>query len=159
MITLDQYNEIVDKHAKAVYRYAFRRLGNIHEAEDLTQEVFYSLWKAMDVFTYEKENDPMTLGWLYTVTKRRVADWWDGPNPKFPILIGDTLEKSYTPPVADFDFSQELQAALLDIDPKFREPLLMMACMDMTVYEIADLLKIPLGTVLSRLSRDRKSVV
>ena len=46
MLSLADFNSLVDAHAPALYRIAYRLVGDRHEAEDMVQEAFRSAWKS-----------------------------------------------------------------------------------------------------------------
>jgi RNA polymerase sigma-70 factor (ECF subfamily) len=152
-LTQEQFDALVDQHAPALYRVAFRLVGDRHDAEDMVQETFRSAWKSR----HRYEEGRGDRAWLVSILRRRVVDRWrKGKNLR--------LVSSNAPPdvgVAGDDplaqhYSDEVQRALNQLDDKLRETLLMVVVGELTHQEVADELGVPLGTVLSRVSRARR---
>ncbi len=147
-----QFNELVDGHGPALYRTAYRMVGDAHEAEDIVQETFRSAWKSRQRY----ESGRGDRAWLSSILRRRVIDRWrKRPQPR---TFGDEIQ--FEPsvdgddPLAN-DFSDEVQHGLDQLPVQLRETLLLVVVGELTHQEVADLLEIPLGTVLSRVSRAR----
>ena len=49
-LTLAEFNRLVAEHGPAMYRLAYRMVGDRHEAEDLVQEAYRSAWKSRELF-------------------------------------------------------------------------------------------------------------
>ncbi len=152
-LSLAEFNRLVDDHGSALYRMAFRMVGDRHEAEDLVQDAFRSAWKSRGSFQHGRGE----RSWLASILRRRVIDYWRKPRP--PMLV--STEKSFEVGVAGEDplrncVSDEMQQALERLPSELRETLLLVVVGELTHQEAADLMKIPLGTVLSRVSRARK---
>ena len=94
-------------------------------------------------------------GWLRFL-RRRVVDRWRrrGPVRGAEPELTEQIEVAPTDPLAN-DYTDEMQRALDRLPSEIRETLLLVVVGELTHQEVADLLKIPLGTVLSRVSRGR----
>ena len=148
-----QFNAMVDDHGPALYAIAYRMMGDSHEAEDAVQDAFRSAWDSRKRF----EAGRGARAWLVAILRRRVIDRWR-KRPQPSVVSGDTpLEVSVEPedPLAD-QFTDEMQHALGRLPDELRETLLLVVVAELTHQEAANLLDIPLGTVLSRVSRARK---
>ncbi|MEE8452909.1 MAG: sigma-70 family RNA polymerase sigma factor [Thermoguttaceae bacterium] len=152
-LSLEQFNRWVTDHGATMYRIAYRMVGDQHQAEDLVQETYRSAWKSRRLF----KAGGSERAWLASILRRRVADHWRRPRPP-TVLAGDqNLDVSYPAddPLRD-DFTDEMQQALRQLPNDLRETLLLVIVAELTHQETADLQGIPLGTVLSRVSRARK---
>ncbi len=93
---------------------------------------------------------------MAAILRRRVADRWR--KQKLPVTPSDDLASQAMvegeDPMAN-EYSDEVQAALAQLSPALRETLLLVVVGELTHQEVADLLEVPLGTVLSRVSRGR----
>ena len=151
-LTQSQFNALVDDHGPAIYRVAYRLVGDAHEAEDLVQETYRSAWKSRRLYEANRGD----RAWLMSILRRRTADRWR--KRKLPTqLAGDSpLEIAVEPadPTAQ-DYSDEMQRALMQLPEQLRETLLLVVVGELTHQEAADLLSVPLGTILSRVSRAR----
>jgi RNA polymerase sigma-70 factor (ECF subfamily) len=152
-LTQEQFDALVEDHAPALYRMAYRLVGDRHDAEDMVQETFRSAWKSR----HRYEEGRGDRAWLVSILRRRVVDRWrkrknlrlissDSP-PEVGVEGRDPLAQQY---------SDEVQRALNQLDDKLRETLLMVVVGELTHQEVADELGVPLGTVLSRVSRARR---
>lgn len=151
-----QFDRLVADHGPALYRTAYRLVGDRHEAEDLVQETYRCLWKSRWTFR-SGEGD---RAWLMAVLHRRVIDRWrrhgpDAPAVGFERMAGRAVAVWET---TDDAYSDPMQQALSRLPVKLREALLLVVVGELTHQETADLLKVPLGTVLSRVSRARQQL-
>lgn len=145
------FKSLVDAHYAALYRFAFTLAKNEHEAADLTQQTFA-------VFA-EKGNtlrDPSKVkSWLFTTLYR---EFLRGRKRERRIDYRESevleLEAPTVAPdlIRAMDAKQALQA-LQELDPLFRAPLVLYYLQDHSYKEIAEILDVPIGTVMSRLSR------
>jgi RNA polymerase sigma-70 factor (ECF subfamily) len=144
---------LIDDHASALYRIAYRLVGDAHEAEDIVQETLRSAWKSREHFEFGRGE----RAWLAAILRRRVIDRWRRVGHRLTLLGEGTPEVAS----ADSDpsangYTDEMQQALSQLPPELRESLLMVVVGGLTHQEAADTLGVPLGTVLSRVSRARE---
>ena len=151
-LTLADFNRLVEDHGPVLYRMAYRLIGDPHEAEDLVQETFRSAWKSR--FRYEPGRGDRA--WLVSILRRHAVDQWRKRRPPATLATESSPEIGVPAddPFAD-EFTDEIQAALNRLPDELRETLLLVVVGDLTHQEAANLLGIPLGTVLSRVSRAR----
>lgn len=151
-LTLAQFNALVDDHGPALFRVAYRMVGDRHEAEDMVQEAFRSAWKSREAY----EEGRGDRAWLASILRRRVVDRWRKSGP-LSVVSGEGREPGVeaVDPLAG-DYTDEMQHALGELPEELRETLLLVVVGELTHQEVADMLGIPLGTVLSRVSRARR---
>ncbi len=152
-LTQNDFNALVRDHGPALYRIAYRMVGDRHEAEDLVQEAFRSAWRSRKNFEAGRGD----RAWLASILRRRVIDRWRKRPPPSVLPSDSPLEIGVEgeDPLAD-DYSDEMQHSLARLPGELRETLLLVVVGELTHQEVADMLNIPLGTVLSRVSRARK---
>jgi RNA polymerase sigma-70 factor, ECF subfamily len=151
-LSLAEFNRMVTDHGPAMYRMAFRMVGDRHEAEDLVQETFRSAWKSRESY----RPDGGSRAWLAAILRRRVADHWRHPRPP-TVLAGERgleVELTADDPLRD-ELTDEMQHALDRLPGELRETLLLVVVAELTHQEASEMLGVPLGTVLSRVSRAR----
>ncbi len=146
-----EFNALVADHGPALYRMAYRMVGDRHEAEDIVQDTYRSAWKSRGSYR-------PGLGeraWLASILRRRVVDRWR--RRTLPCVLGEGVEVEVEPqdPLAG-DYTDEMQMALGRLPPDLKEALLLVVVGELTHQEVADMLGVPLGTVLSRVSRARE---
>jgi RNA polymerase sigma-70 factor, ECF subfamily len=149
-----EFNRLVADHGPTLYRIAYRLVGDRHEAEDIVQETYRSAWKSRRLF----EPGHGERAWMASILRRRVVDRW---RRRTPTTVGLAVElqpevgRPAEDPLRD-QYSDQMQRALDQLPRELRETLLLVVVGELTHQETADMLKIPLGTVLSRVSRGRK---
>ncbi|HEY1598629.1 MAG TPA: RNA polymerase sigma factor [Pirellulales bacterium] len=139
---------VVDHHAD-VYRYAYRLCGSTADAEDLTQQTFL----AAQVKLTQLRAVESARAWLFAILRncylksRRRA-----PLPAANVELNVNEIPAQPPPESVVD-RERLQAALNALPDDYKLVLLLFYFEEYSYREIADRLDIPLGTVMSRLSR------
>jgi RNA polymerase sigma-70 factor (ECF subfamily) len=144
---------LIHEHAPALYRIAYRLVGDAHDAEDVVQETLRSAWKSRENFECGRGQ----RAWLAAILRRRVIDRWRRAGRRL-VLVGDG---PLDVPTAAVDsttdgFTDEMQQALSQLPSELRESLLLVVVGELTHQETANTLGVPLGTVLSRVSRARQ---
>jgi len=141
-------------HLNDLFRTATRLVGSSTEAEDVVQETYLLAWKSFDRF----EPGTNCRAWLFTIMfnasshyrRRRFDRRVTGETAE---VLEETL--SYTPPVPEELTDQDVLSALNGIPPEFRAVVLLADVQEFSYREIAGILRVPMGTVMSRLSRGR----
>lgn len=150
------WDEVVRTHSARVYRLAFRLTGNRADAEDLTQEVFVRVFRALDNYrpgTFE--------GWLHRITTNLFLDLARRrARIRFEALPEDAervpgRERSPEQVYHDDNFDGDVQRALDALPPDFRAAVVLCDIEGLSYEEIAATLGIKLGTVRSRIHRGR----
>src|SRR5690348_9497471 len=154
---LPSWDEIVRAHSARVYRLAYRLTGNQHDAEDLTQEVFYRVFRSLSSYT------PGTFeGWLHRITTNLFLD---GARRRQRIRfegLGDDaagrLSGDEPTPAQAFDdrhLDGDVQQALAALAPEYRAAVVLCDIEGLSYEEVAVTLGVKLGTVRSRIHRGR----
>lgn len=147
------YDRAVDQFYVPLFRFAIGLSGNGSDAADLTQETFHTLLRKGD-----QVRDAQKLkSWLFTTLYRQFLGRRRHVK-RFPEFNLEDSE-SELPTVAagpwDEADGNTVIAALQLLDESYRAPLVMFYLKDMAYKEIAEVLAIPIGTVMSRLSRGK----
>ncbi|MFC4058292.1 RNA polymerase sigma factor SigE [Planomonospora corallina] len=151
------WEEIVRTHSARVYRLAYRLTGNVHDAEDLTQEVFVRVFRSLSNYT------PGTFeGWLHRITTNLFLDMARRRQRiRFEGLADDAAERlrgrepSPAQVYDDAHMDADVQAALDALAPEFRAAVVLCDIEGLSYEEIAATLGVKLGTVRSRIHRGR----
>src|SRR5688572_32902090 len=71
-LTQAEFNRLVVEHGDVLYRMAYRLMGDAHDAEDVVQDTFRSVWKSRERFEHGRGD----RAWLTSILRRRSADRW-----------------------------------------------------------------------------------
>ena len=153
------YEALVSRHGGDLYRFAYRLVGDATRAEDLVQETYFHAWRSI-----RSLRDPEAgRGWLLTILRRRWARGLrrEARAPRTSTDQADIDGAASPFPGPDLDLfarRESVQIALDHLDPRMKEPFLLVFLQGLSCREAADRLSIPLGTVLSRIHRARASL-
>jgi RNA polymerase sigma-70 factor (ECF subfamily) len=152
-LPLAEFDRLVTEHGPSLFRLAYRLVGDRQEAEDILQDTFRSAWKSRDTFL----SGGSERAWLVSILRRRVADYWRRGKPPVALASDSQIDALSAPtdPLRN-ELTDEVQQALAQLPEELRETLLLVVVGELTHQEAADALNVPLGTVLSRVSRARK---
>lgn len=141
--------ELARAHHAAVYRYAYRLCGNATEAEDLTQQTFLIAVRKV----HQVREADRACSWLLAVVR---SCFLKSIRKLRPVAVGgleQEPEQTELAPELDEVDRERLTTALADLPGEFRVVVLMFYFEELSYQEIASELEIPIGTVMSRLSR------
>ncbi|RPI79499.1 MAG: RNA polymerase sigma factor [Planctomycetaceae bacterium] len=144
--------ELVDRHYSLVYRYAYRLSGSAADADDLVQEAFLTAQSKGG----QIREAACARSWLCTVVRNAYLKQLRSPGRRRGRALDQSPEPvvEVSPAELNLDFDEEaLRDALRDLAEEFRAPLLLYYFGEHSYREIADQLELPIGTVMSRLSR------
>jgi RNA polymerase sigma-70 factor (ECF subfamily) len=156
---LRRFEQVALPHLDAAYNLARWLVRDPHAAEDVAQEAYC---RAARYFAGYRGGDGRT--WLLTVVRRAAYDWL-AERRAWPIPAAD--EESLGP--ADESFDPErlavrradremLRRALEELPPEFREVTVLREFEGLSYQQIAVVAGVPVGTVMSRLSRARRQL-
>ncbi|MBI3413945.1 MAG: RNA polymerase sigma factor [Verrucomicrobia bacterium] len=141
------------EHHAALYRYALNLSRNHHDACDLAQQTFY----LAQIRRGQLRDARRVKSWL-SVTLRRIFLQRVRHEMRFPkcdvAQVEHELPGAATDPGATLD-ADAVRQALTGLDENFRRPLTLFYLEDRSYQEIAVALAVPVGTVMSRLSRGK----
>ena len=141
---------MVNRYQRSVFNVALRMLGNVQDAEDVTQTVFGNAFEALDSY------DPKYrfFSWIYrmtvneslnTIKRRRNVVSLDG---SFDVPAPGAISSS--------DAEERVGSALLELKPDDRAVVVLRHFVSFSYEEISDVLGIPVKTVKSRLFTARE---
>jgi RNA polymerase sigma-70 factor (ECF subfamily) len=156
------FEELALPHLDLVYRVARRLTHNSHEAEDLVQETYLKACRAFDRFELRAYGvRPWLLKILNNAFLNRAARESRAPRATDQQALDETQASDtlFAPPELDYEnLDEEVKQAIEALSPDFRAVLLLWATMELSYQEIADILDVPIGTVMSRLHRARQQL-
>jgi RNA polymerase sigma-70 factor (ECF subfamily) len=149
------FEELVDRHQKAVFNVALRMVGRYEDAQDIAQTVFLKSYQNLDAYDGEHK----FFSWIYRMTinealnfkvKRRASE------PLSELIVADTPS-----PEANLEAVQTskiIDKALATLTPEYRAVIILRHFEDLSYEEIATTLRIPEKTVKSRLFTARRQL-
>jgi RNA polymerase sigma-70 factor (ECF subfamily) len=140
---------LVQEHHQDVYRYAYRLAGKEVDAEDLTQQTFLIAQQRL----HQIRQPERVIGWLFTILRSCYLK----TKRKFEPLSASSLELEIDSipdePIEETFDKEALQAALDKLPDDFKLVVVMFYFEQCSYKQIAEQLEIPIGTVMSRLTR------
>jgi len=154
------FGEIVTRYQKMVARTVKGMLGDSVFAEDIGQEVFIKLYYSLSEFRGEAKLSTYIQKIAVNLTLNEIKR----RKRFFSMFSQKENEEIYEYEIADHDTEERKEAseivnkALMAMDPKFRIIVTMRMLQGYSTKETAEILDLPLGTVLSRLSRAQEQL-
>ena len=163
------WEEIVQRYHRRIFNICYRFAGSGDDAQDLTQEVFIKMYRTLSSYDVERG---AFMTWVTTMTRNllvdhfrktkqdRVTDSIDAAPSEHEdaMPLSDQIEDKALPPdsrVQSREASEAVHEALQKLSPELREAVILRDLQDMDYREIAAVLKVPEGTVKSRINRGR----
>jgi RNA polymerase sigma-70 factor (ECF subfamily) len=153
----DVFTQLVDAHYAPLYRFALSLTKNSADACDLTQQTFF-IWARKGEQLREADK---AKSWLFTTLYR---EFLRGRRRADHMTALEDLPPGESDPAApEVDLVTGMDAglvveALQEVDEVYRVPLTLFYLEDLSYKEIADTLGVPIGTVMSRLSRGKSQL-
>ena len=163
------FNELVKRYERRVFGLLLRLIGRRDEAEDLAQEVFVQVFKAIGGFRGEAKLSTWIFRIAVNLSKNRTKylarrradsqDHFDGVGDDAPLRgAKDATMASIARPdelLSGIELEKIVERSIAELEPEFREVLLLRDVEDLSYEEIADITGLADGTVKSRIHRAR----
>ena len=163
------WEEIVRNYNRRIYNLCYRFAGSSDDAEDLTQEVFIKVFRTLPSYDSSKG---AFITWVTTMTRNLLVDHFrrtrqdrmtdsldSAPSDHEDAMpLSEQIEDQSAPPdayVRSREAKEAVHAALGKLSPELREALILRDLQDFDYKDIAQVLKVPEGTVKSRINRGR----
>ena len=163
------WEEIVQRYHRRIYNICYRFAGSPDDAQDLTQEVFIKMYRTLRSYDVERG---AFMTWVTTITRNllvdhfrkskqdRMTDSLDAPVSEHEdaMPLRDQIhDAAVTPDVRaqSAEVKEVVHNALQKLSPDLREAVILRDLQDMDYKEIATVLRVPEGTVKSRINRGR----
>ncbi|HJR82236.1 MAG TPA: sigma-70 family RNA polymerase sigma factor [Anaerolineales bacterium] len=162
---LEAFNQLVLQYQNMAYNHAYALLGNPDQAEDAVQESFIKAFQAMNGF-----RGGSFRGWLLKIVTNSAFDWLrrsqrhpmqplfpedeNGEEIESPVWIADPAA-SVQDRVEEDELSKKIYELLDELPDVYRSVLTLIDIHELDYAEAAEALRVPIGTVKSRLARAR----
>ena len=146
-----RFDSLVAVMHKDMFRYAAWLSRDTSIAEEVAQEALLRAWKSLDSL----RDDAAAKHWLLTIVRRENARYFE--RKRLETVDIDSLTPAQSAMLAESDQSEldDLREAIYKLDDEYREPLVLQVLMGHSTKEIAELMGIKPGAVLTRLHRAR----
>ena len=163
------WEEIVQRYNRRIYNICYRFAGSGDDAQDLTQEVFIKMFRTLSSYDVERG---AFMTWVTTITRNLLVDHFRKSKQDRMTESLDTTPSEHEDamplsekiedkaPGADTSVQSRearelIHSALQKLSPELREAVILRDLQDMDYKDIATVLKVPEGTVKSRINRGR----
>ena len=154
------WDQIVRMHWRKVFNLAYKFVGRHDEAEDLTQDIFLKIFRALH--TFDRRANFQT--WLISISRNLCIDHYRSVRKERETMAREVDSADLMPvsrergPHAELeqlDLRQLIRLALAELPPALKEAVVLRDLQEFSYQEIADKLGLPEGTVKSRINRGR----
>jgi RNA polymerase sigma-70 factor (ECF subfamily) len=163
------WEEIVQRYHRRIYNICYRFAGSPDDAQDLTQEVFIKMYRTLNSYDLGRG---AFMTWVTTVTRNLLVDHFrKGKQDRMTdsldtvasehedaMPLSEQIPDKAAPPdsgVQSRETREAVHRALQKLSPELREAVILRDLQDMDYREIAGVLRVPEGTVKSRINRGR----
>jgi RNA polymerase sigma-70 factor, ECF subfamily len=156
------FRDIVDRYGNDLYRLSLSLIGNTHDAEDMVQETFLAGFERIQTF----QGRSTVKTWLIGILLRKAAKFhryrkiWQTVSLH---LFGESEgisfdDRTAIDPTREQSLRMDIRKMLGSLSRKYREVVVLREVLGLSYQEIGEILKIPTGTVESRLFRARQQL-
>jgi RNA polymerase sigma-70 factor, ECF subfamily len=153
----EAFGVLVTKYRAKIYTKLYGMVRNENDAWDLAQESFLQAWRSIHKF----EGRSSFYTWLYSLTVNLAIDSLRRKVRCVEVELDDAIPCSLASPRANYRFTEirlHINAALARLSPEHRAVIVLKEIQDLQYQEIANMLNISIGTVMSRLFYGRKKL-
>lgn len=158
----EAFATLVREHQRQVYTLALRMLHSEEEASEATQEVFLSAWQHLGSFRGEAR----LATWLYRITYHHCLKVMEGHRREEAarVALAEASAREHSPEgrisaqlasAAEREVSALVRAAIANLPEKYRSVLVLRHLQELSYEEMADVMRVPIGTVKTQLFRAR----
>ena len=149
-----RFDALARQYADDLFRFAVWLCGDHALAGDLVQETFLRAWKAIDSL----KEAAAAKSWLITILRREYARTFERKVP--PMTDIDDVVVAEEAELTPDDRAERdlLRQAMLELDPMYREPLILQTVLGLSIGEIATQLEMTETAVMTRVFRAREKL-
>jgi RNA polymerase sigma-70 factor (ECF subfamily) len=148
------FNQLAERYSTDLYRYAMWICGNDALAKDLVQETYLRAWRALD----KLKDAGAAKGWLITILRREFARTFERKVPKFTDMDKVTVADETELGPEERAERELLRSGIMQLEAKYRDPLLLQVVFGHSCAEIAQQLGISNSAVMTQLFRAREKL-
>jgi RNA polymerase sigma-70 factor (ECF subfamily) len=147
------FGVLYERYLDEIYRYAYYRLGDQHEAEDITADTFTKTWEYLPKIHQQEASIYNFRSWLYRVAKNLIIDHYK-KKKTLPLLNSFHIDQDSTKKIAEQQIqSRYLTKAILALRPDYQQIIILRFINQLSHKEVAEIME--LSTVQSRVLQYR----
>jgi RNA polymerase sigma-70 factor, ECF subfamily len=153
----EAFGELVTKYRTKIFTMVYGMVRNEHDAWDLAQEGFVRAWQSIHRF----EGRSSFYTWLYSITVNLTIYSLRLKGRREEVELNDAIPTSLPGPGVNYqrtEIREQVNAALAKLSPEHRAVVVLKELEDLQYHEIAEVLNLTMGTVMSRLFYGRKKL-
>lgn len=162
---LSAFEELVNRYKNLVFAIVYRMVGQYQEAEDITQEVFITVYDKIYQFDSSKKFKP----WIYKIATNASISALRKKKKVITLDFDEVFSKQYEEFRSDYSFDPEvmferkelerfINEAIMELSDNYRAVIVLRYQMDLSNQEIADVLEITRENVEVKIHRARKAL-
>jgi RNA polymerase sigma-70 factor (ECF subfamily) len=153
----EAFGQLVTKYRTKIFTMVCAMVRNEHDAWDLAQEGFLKAWQSIHLF----EGRSSFYTWLYSITVNLTIYSLRRKGRREEVELNDAIPSSLPGPGVNYqrtEIREQVNAALAKLSPEHRAVVVLKELEDLQYHEIAEVLNLSRGTVMSRLFDGRKKL-
>ncbi len=153
----EAFGELVTRYRDKIFTMVHRMVRNEHDARDLAQEGFLKAWQSIHRF----EGRSSFYTWLYSITVNLTINSLRRKGRCEEVELNDAIPSLLPGPGMNYqrtEIREHVNAALAKLSPEHRAVIVLKELEDLPYHEIAQVLNLSMGTVMSRLFYGRKKL-
>lgn len=149
-----RFDALARQYADDLFRFGVWMCGDHALANDLVQETFVRAWKALDSL----KDAGAAKSWLITILRREYARTFERKVPPITDIENVVVAEASEQSPEDRTERDMLRKAMLELEDKYSEPLVLQAVMGLSIAEIAAQLDLTESAVMTRVFRAREKL-
>lgn len=149
-----QFEALVRAHSGDLFRYAYWLCGDEALAQDLAQESFLRAWRSLDAL----RDTSAAKAWLITILRREHARLYERKQFETTDIAELDIDDRESATPEELSEDANVRAAMQQLEPKYREPLLLQVLGGFSCEEIAHELQLTSAAVMTQLFRARQKL-
>jgi RNA polymerase sigma-70 factor, ECF subfamily len=153
----EAFGELVGKHRSRLFTMIYGMVRNEHDASDLAQEGFLKAWRSIHQF----KGRSSFYTWLYSLTVNLTIESLRRKGRCEEVELDEAIPSSLPGPGVNYqraEIRDHVNSAIAQLSPEHRAVVVLKELEDLQYHEIAELLNLSIGTVMSRLFHGRKKL-
>ena len=149
------FDQLLTEQIPRLRRYARALVGDKHRADDLVQDCLERAWVRQHLWNDNLPLRPWLLTVMHNIYANAARQYNRGPQL---VSIDEMSEQSHSDDAESFVYARQVERGVALLDDSQREVLLLVGLEQLSYKETAEILNVPVGTVMSRLSRAREQL-